>query len=107
MYMYMSKCAVLLLVDSCTCCNCCSTSISSPSVLACSPHGELYYWANVLRDTSVTCEGSIDIGEGNSFSVTSLPDGLGCVVATTAAALFVVVPPSTASAQVLCTTVGT
>ena len=80
----------------------CGISVSSLSVLACSPHGGLYYWANVLRETSVTCEGSIDVGEGNSFSVTSLPDGLGCVVATTAAALFVVVPPSTVSSQVLC-----
>ena len=70
-------------------------------MLACSPHGGLYYWSNVLRDTSLTCEGLLDVGDGGGiFCVTALPGDLGFVVATTAAALFLVAPPSTTAPQV-------
>lgn len=70
------------------------------SVLACSNDGGLFYWANILRNTSVACEGSINVEEGHAYSVTSLPDGLGCVVATTTASMFVVTPPTSTSSQV-------
>ena len=48
----------------------------------------------------MTCEGSVDAGVGGVFSVTSLPNGLGFVVATTAAALFLVAPPTSSASQV-------
>ena len=70
------------------------------SVLACSPQGALYYWVDVLRDTAVTCEGSIHVGEGSAHSIASLPSGLGSVVATNTATLHLVVPPTTKSLQV-------
>ena len=70
------------------------------SVLACSPHGALYYWANILRDTAVTCEGAVHVGEGSAYYITTLPDGLGSMVATSTATLFLVLPPSAKSVQV-------
>ena len=77
-----------------------SCSCSRLSVLACSPQGSLYYWANVLRDTGVTCEGSVHVGEGSAYSITSLPGGLGSLVATNTATLHLVILPSAKSLQV-------
>ena len=70
------------------------------SVLACSPQGALYYWVDVLRDTTVTCEGSVRVGESSAYSIASLPNGLGSVVSTNTAILHLVVPPSSKSLQV-------
>ena len=51
----------------------------------------------------MTCEGSVHVGEDSVYSITTLPDGLGSVVATNTAILHLVVPLSAKSLQVCLT----
>ena len=61
---------------------------SSVAVMAASPEGKLYYWADAFRDTSTVTEGSADVGNGYSFMLAALASSRGCVLATTQGSLF-------------------
>lgn len=61
--------------------------------MAASPYGKLYYWANILRDTSTVIEATADVGGGYSLMLTSLAGCSGCLLATTQGSLFLVSLP--------------
>lgn len=71
------------------------------SLMGCSPEGCVCWWSNLLKNTSIAVQDSVDVGEGFVYSVDNLPgrEYPCCLVTTSLASLCVVSASPTAEVR--------